>query len=159
QPHGCTIWQRRFAWVNSALAHARRAMPGKATTVADSLVPGGSAVAGALVVLGAREGVVVRGGSRLLLVRVLGLGAAELDVEPRVEGRGQRGQRPQRQVLPAAEDLADPPRGDAHPGREVGAGEAALTHMPVDIVRQLRDEGEHLLVDLGFCGPLLGRNA
>src|SRR5580692_12091137 len=68
---------------------------------------------------------------------VAALERAELDVEARVERRGQRGQRAEREVLAAAQDLADPPGRDAHAGREVGPGEPALAHIPVDLVRQL----------------------
>ena len=68
----------------------------RALTLVNSTAAGGSAVA----VLSPREGVVVRGilgGGRVGLrrmatgVRVVGLGAAELEVEVRVEGGGQRG--------------------------------------------------------------------
>jgi hypothetical protein len=44
-----------------------------------------------------------------------------------------------RQVLAAAEDLADPPGRDAHPGRELSPGQATLAHMEGDLVGQLRD--------------------
>ena len=90
---------------------------------------------------------------RMSSIRVL------CDIEARVEGCGQRGQRPQREILGAAEDLADPSGRDAHPCREVSAGEAALAHVPADLVGQLRDEGEHLVVDLGFHSPTVWRSA
>src|SRR5882757_9174834 len=94
-------------------------------------------VGGALLVLGPRERVVVRGGRGVgpaaagVLVR--GLEAAELEVETGVEGGGQRSQRAERQVLAAAEDLADPTRRDAHPGRELGPGQATLAHVEGDL--------------------------
>lgn len=90
---------------------------------------------------------------------VFALEGGEFYVEARVERRGQRSQRSQREVLPAAQDLADPPRRDAHTGREVGSGQAAFTHIPVDIVRQARDESEHLFVDLRLGDALVWRNA
>src|SRR5580698_10704962 len=93
------------------------------------------------------------------VICVLGLEGTEPNVKAGVEGRGQRGQRPQGQVLAAAEDLAHTPGRDAHAGSEVSPGETTLPHMPVDLVRQLRDEGEHLFVDLGICSPLIWRNA
>src|SRR5580693_8872616 len=99
------------------------------------------------------------GGRAAAGVGVIEFEGAELDAEAGVKRRRQRGQRSQREVLPAAQDLADPPRGYAHPGREVGSGQAALAQAPVDLVRELGDEGEHLLVDLGLRGPLIGRNA
>src|SRR5271157_1464090 len=126
------------------------------------------AAAGVLVVLGPRQGTEVRGilvrdrfGVRRMAagIRVPGLEAGEFDVEARVQRRGQRGQRPQGQVLPTTQNLAHPPGRDAHAGREVGPGETALPHMPVDLVRQLRDKGEHLFVNLSIRGPLAWRNA
>jgi len=91
--------------------------------------------------------------------RVVSLERTQRQVEPCVQGRGQGGQRAQGQVLAAAEDLADPPGGDAHPGREVGPAHAALAQVPVDLVGQLGDEGEHLLVYLALRGPVVWRNA
>src|SRR5260370_198189 len=63
------------------------------------------------------------------------------------------------QVLPAGEDLAEPARRNAHPGREVRPGDAALAHVEGDSVGQLRDQTVHLLVNLGLHGPLVWRNA
>src|SRR6516162_1979814 len=114
---------------------------------------------------GPGEAVMVTGRSGFGLSRtpagvgVVTLEGAELDVEAGLEGRGQRGQRPQREILAAAEDLADPPGGDAHPGREVGTSQTALAHVPVDLVGQLSDEGEHLVVDLALYSPLVRRSA
>src|SRR5580704_18777314 len=99
------------------------------------------------------------GGGAVAGERVAGLERVELEAEAGVQRRRQRGQRSQREVLPAAQDLANPPGGYAHPGREVGSGQTALAQAPVDLVGELSDEGEHLLVDLGFRGPLIGRNA
>src|SRR6266581_4085769 len=106
---------------------------------------------GALLVLGPRERVVVRGTlglGRGVLVR--GLEAAELEVEAGVEGGGQRGQRAKRQVLATAEDLADPPGRDAHPDRELSPGQATLANVEGDLVGQLRDQPVHLLADSGL---------
>src|SRR5436190_21858676 len=111
---------------------------------------------GTLLVLGPRERVVVRGGRGLgraaagVLVR--GLEAAEFEVEAGVEGGGERGQRAERQVLAAAEDLADPPGRDTHPRRELSPGQATLAHMEGDLVGQLRDQPVHLLVNFGLDG-------
>src|SRR6266568_2436381 len=132
-------------------------------TAVNSTASGGPAVAGLPAMLATREGALVRGGfgGRRLAAGegVVDLEAADLEVEPGVEGAGQRRERSERQVLPAAEDLADPARRDAHPGREVRPGDAALAHVEGDPVGQLRDQTVHLLVNLSLHGPLVWRNA
>src|SRR5262249_14853064 len=88
-----------------------------------------------------------------------GLERAQVQIEPRVQRGGQAGERAQGEVLAPRQHLAHPPRGDVHAGGQVSTGEVALVQVPVDFVRELRNELRQFFFYLGLGGLLAGRHA
>src|SRR5262249_3109753 len=101
---------------------------------------------------GGGTGVVVGGAGR-------GLARAQVQFEPRIQRRGQAGERAQGEVLAPRQHLADPSGGDAHAAGQVSTGEVPLVQVPVDFVRGPRYELRQFFLYLGLGGLLAGRLA
>ena len=79
--------------------------------------------------------------------RIGGFAGHQLDPQVRVERRTHRGQRPQREVLAAGQDLRDPSRRDPQALRQFPFGDAALLHVPADGRGQLPLQPRRFILD------------